>query len=334
MPEVTLSLPAVLGIIILIIIIGAALYFYVTQKAVNVTPTTVFPSQTATSSSTITLTSTVTSTATFIPTSTPLPPVTYTVSNNDTCSNIAAVFKVSINSIILLNNLDANCTLSVGKKLLIPQPTPTASPQSTATLSSAGATDAACQKVKYTVQANDTLGSIALNYNVSTDAIRTYNGLTGDIVEDGQVLTIPLCLRVTTGPSPTVTPPPPYAAPNLLLPADGAPFNSADDVITLQWASVGSLQKNEYYEVVIVDVTANNGKQLVDYVTDTKYIIPSSFRSTDNFTHILRWWILTVRQSGTDNSGNPIYISAGLSSIQRVFSWSGAPTVPTLTSTP
>jgi LysM repeat protein len=334
MPEVTLSLPAVLGIFILIIILGAGLFYFVPRKTGSLTPTSVFPSQTATSSPTNTLTSTITSTATIIPTSTPLPPVSYTVANNDTCSNIAAVFKVSINSIILLNNLNANCTLSVGQKLLIPQPTPTASPQPTATLSSVGATDAACQKVKYTVQSNDTLSSIALNYNVSTDAIRTYNGLPGDIVQEGQILTIPLCLRVTTGPSPTATLPPPYPAPNLLLPADGAPFSSADDVITLQWASVGSFQKNEYYEVVIVDVTANNGKQLIDYVTDTKYIIPNSFHSTDNLTHILRWWILTVRQSGTDNSGNPIYVSAGLSSIQRVFSWSGILTGPTPTSTP
>ena len=160
MPMVSMSLPAVLGIFTLIIIICAAIIYFTSRKTFNTTPTSIFPSQTATSSSTVTLTPTITSTATIIPTSTPLPPLSYTVANNDTCLNIAAVFKVSVSSIILLNNLNANCTLSVGQKLLIPQPTPTASPQPTATLSSAGATDAACQKVKYTVQANDTLNSI------------------------------------------------------------------------------------------------------------------------------------------------------------------------------
>jgi LysM repeat protein len=332
MPEITLSLPAILGIFTLIIVMIGGTYYYMSHKQNSPAPTSSSPSATATLTQTVTLTPTITSTATLVPTATPLPPISYTVSNNDTCSSLSLFFKVSINSIILLNNLDAGCTLSVGQKLSIPQPTPTASPQPTGTLSSADATQAACQKVTYTVLANDTLGSIAMNYNVSADAIRAYNGLPGDTVYEGQNLTIPLCARLATqGPTPTATNPPPYPAPNLLLPADGAPFASGNDVITLQWASVGSLAKNEYYEVVVVDVTANNGKQLVDYVTDTKYTIPTSFQPSDNLTHILRWYVLTVRQSGTDNSGNPIYISAGATSVQRVFSWVGGTTAATTT---
>ena len=70
--------------------------------------------------------------------------------------------------------------------------------------------------------------------------------MSGDTVFLGQPLVIPLCRKFATpGPTPTATPPPPYAAPNLLLPSNGAPFTIADDTVTLQWASVGSLQENE-----------------------------------------------------------------------------------------
>jgi len=246
-----------------------------------------------------------------------------------------------VQTIILINNLDANCTLSTGMKLVIPQPTPTSSPQPTATQSSADATDAACAKVSYTVQANDTLGGIAANYNVTIASIRDYNGLPGDTVYEGQNLTIPLCDQVpTAGPTPTSTPPPPYPAPNLLLPSDGAAFTLANETISLQWASAGTLLSNEAYEVVIEDVTDPNQKKLVDYVTDTKYIVPTSFRPTDNLPHIIRWWVLAVRQTNTDASGKPVYVTAGAASDARVFSWSGAPTgstptpTPTLTPTP
>jgi LysM repeat protein len=335
MPEITLSLPAALGILALLIIVGAALVYFLTRKTNTPVALAATPTFTVTVSPTTTLTATETPTSTVAPTFTPLPTISYTVKANDYCSTIAAIFKVSINSIILLNNLDANCDLSPGMVLVIPQPTPTASPQPTGTLSSADATDAACQKVSYTVQANDTLSGIAASYNVTAASIRDYNGLPGDTVYEGQPLTIPLChQQPTAGPTPTATPPPPYAAPNLLLPADGAPFTLTNETISLQWASVGSLRSNEVYEVVIEDVTDSSGKKLVDYVTDTKYIIPTSFRPTDNLPHIMRWSVLTVRQTGTDSAGKPVYVTAGATSIPRVFSWSGSATSPTATPTP
>jgi LysM repeat protein len=278
---------------------------------------------TITTTATVTITPTPTATATIEPTFTPLPPVEYTVASGDTCSSIAGRFKVSINSIILSNNLPASCILSIGTKLKIPQPTPTASPQPSATLSKAQSTDTSCQKVDYVVQANDTLSKIAGNYAVPIAAIRSYNGLPNDTVYEGQKLSIPLCERAATpGATPTATPPPPYPAPNLLLPADGAAFTLADDVISLQWASVGELRSNEAYAVSVEDITEGTGRRLVEYVTDTKFIIPSSFQPTSSSPHIMRWWVMPVRQTGT-TGGKPIWEPAGTASAQRVFSWSG-----------
>jgi hypothetical protein len=135
---------------------------------------------------------------------------------------------------------------------------------------------------------------------------------------------IPLCERFATpGPTPTATIPPPYQAPNLLLPADGAAFTLANDVVTLQWASIGTLRDNEAYQITIEDVTSGQGLRITDYVTDTKYIVPTSFRPNDNLAHVIRWWITTVRQNGVDDQGQPNYISAGALSEKRVFTWVG-----------
>ena len=191
-----------------------------------------------------------------------------------------------------------------------------------ATLGPEDATEAACQRIDYTVLENDTLSSISLNYNVSGDAIREYNGMVNDVVRFGQVLVIPLCRRNSTaGPSPTPTLPPPYQAVNLLLPADGAPFGLNNPAITLQWAAVGILRSNEAYAVNLEDVTEEEGRRLVDYVTDTKYNVPASFLPKDNIPHVIRWWIVPVRQLGTDDDGNPIWDPAGAVSITRVFTW-------------
>lgn len=266
---------------------------------------------------------------TAVPTATPRPPLSYTVVEGDTCGGIAFFFDVSVRSIIELNNLGTLCLLTVGQEILVPYPTPTNTPEPSATLSPAQATDAACPKENYTVQANDTLFGIAQNYNVSMQSIKDYNGLLGDTVFEGQRLIIPLCERLTVGgATPTPTLPPPYPAPNLLLPRDGEGFDLSNDTVSLQWAAVATLREGEFYRVTVVDVTetvlGSGNKTLIAYVTDTKYILPASFRPTGPAPHVMRWWVEAVRQAGTSPSGDPRYVSAGAISPARVFTWSGA----------
>ena len=101
----------------------------------------------------------------------------YTVRAGDTCGGIAVAFGVSVQSIIILNNLPTTCIISVDQVLKIPYPTPTPAPPPTEIPNEATQTANACEKVPYTVQENDTLSSISLNYNVPQDAIKFYNGL-------------------------------------------------------------------------------------------------------------------------------------------------------------
>ena len=324
MPSITLSLPAAIGLLALFLAIGAVMVYFTLRTK----PEAILP---MTPTSTVTITPTPSNTPTLPPptvTYTPQPsatPLTYQVQVDDTCLRIAAFFDISLESLITLNNLPIACdTLSIGQSLLIPQPTPTNTAQPSATFSVGEQTEAACEKVDYVVQENDTLGSISSNYNVPMAAIREENGLPGDTVIIGQTIVIPLCRQFATpGPSPTPTPPPPYPAPNLLLPADGAPFTISDDAITLQWASVGTLRDNEAYAIYIEDATAGQGVTLLDYATDTRYNIPSTLRPTENRAHAFYWWVVVVRQTSIDENGNPTWDNAGTPSIKRVFTWTG-----------
>ena len=336
MPEITLSLPAALGALTLILLIGAAaVYFSLRSGLTGATITEPTAEGTATETPTITPTTTETLPPTALPTETPLPPFEYTVRDGDTCGIIAANLEVSVQSIIVQNQLSSQCFVSVGQKLLIPYPTSTPAPPPTDVPNEATQTAQACEKITYTVQENDTLGLISANYNVPQDAIKFYNGLSTDAVFLGQPLIIPLCERFATpGPTPTATLPPPYQAPNLLLPADGASFTLANDVVTLQWASIGTLRENEAYQVTVLDVTSSQGRRLVDYVTDTKFIVPTSFRPNDNLPHVIRWWVTTVRQNGVDEQGQPVYDAAGTASEERVFSWVGVAVESEATPTP
>ena len=329
--QVTLTLPVALAIVAGFALLSAGLTFV----AVRLTGVGRDRTPTASPSPTQTTTSTPapTWTETPVPTFTPLPTLEYKVVANDTCAGLAFRYSVSVRSIIEINNLTPECLLSVGQTLYLPQPTPTASPPPTSTLSPQEATEAACEKVTYTVQANDTLSAIAANYAVDMQAVISYNGMSGPNIFSGQVLIIPLCARQpTAGPSPTATLPPPYPAPNLLLPQDGAAFTLASDTISLQWASVGVLRENEVYKVSVEDVTEGSGNRLVvEYVSDTKFIVSAAIRPGEAVPHVIRWWVQVVRKTGTSSTGQPQYETAGVSSLRRVFTWSGAapPSTPT-----
>jgi LysM repeat protein len=315
----------VLLAVLILIAIGATLFVNgaFNQFLPSVGPTAT-PTLTPTSSPPPTFTPSATATDTPEPTGTPLPPVEYKVVQNDTCLKIAASFNVSYQSIIQLNKLDPNCTLSVGQTLQIPQPTPTPTTLPTATLPAGVVTQV--PRTTYTVHSGDTLQGIARFYGVSVADLMEVNGISDPAkITVGLVLIIPLERVVTPGPTPTATAPPPWPAPNQLLPADGHIFTAADLTVTLQWTSVGTLRTNEYYYVVVEDVTCNCASFVRQATTETKFILPGTARPVEATTHIYRWTVTTVRQ--TSPPGSPAqYEPAGATSPSRVFSWEGGAT--------
>ena len=331
-PEVKLNLVSLIAIIVLFLVLIAALVFFIVTKAKNIGNSDQDATMTQTPTPTLTNTPANTVTITPMPTWTPLPPVDYTVKANDTCLDLGLQFNVSVQSIIDLNNLLQSCPISEGMVIKIPQPTLTPSPVPTATPEAIVSDLALCTHTDtIIVDANMTLSGIAANYNVSMADIRIYNNLTSDIVRQGDKLIIPLCDRLpTAGPTLTPTPLPPYPAPNLLLPRSGESFTAEDEAVTLQWASVASLFPNEVYRVVVQDLTSLEERILTAYVTDTKYILPASFRPTDTNPHIIQWSVSVARQINQDPN-NPIYEEAGAISVFRVFTWVGTGIAPSPT---
>lgn len=323
LPQLHISLPLAIGLLFIILAVGGGVIFLALRGGGQIAP----PEQTATASPSPTFeqSPTPTLTATPQPTFTPLPPIEYQIRANDSCGYIAILFDVTVRSIADLNKLPPDCgILSVGQTILVPQPTPTATPLATSTISANQATQAACGTLDYRVGDNDTLSAIAANYNISVETLKAYNGLTSNNIYSGQVITIPLCERLpTAGPTPTPTNPPPYSAANLLLPADGAIFTGVNDTVTLQWSAIGGLSQTESYAIIVEDLTEGQGKKLVDYTADTKYIVPATFRPAGNSPHIIRWWVQPVRQSGATEAGDTIWVPAGAQSSPRVFVWSG-----------
>lgn len=329
MPEITISLPVVLILFALFLAAGAGLTYLGLSATDRVASPTEVPTQTVTPTITPSPTAEApTATLTPEPTSTPL---TYVVQANDTCGSIAFRFNVSIQSIILLNNLPASCNLQINQSLNIPHPTATPTPLATATLSAPEATIAACPTTLHVVQEGETLSQIAVSYGFDTvDAIMEWNGKTVDTAFLGERLVIPLCQRIFVLGVGTVTPSPapPYPAPELLLPRNGDAYALSNDTVVLQWSAVGELRDNEFYQVVVVDITSGGNLTLTVEVRDTKFNVPASMRPSEGSPHIFEWYVMTVAQIGTNEDGSPIYSPGGAASSRRTFSWSGGATTP------
>ncbi len=328
-PRARVPVRPILLVLVLLALAAGGYYAYqrfFANTAVPIIPPRVTGTASPTNSPPPTFTYTPTPTETPVPTDTPQPPLDYKVVAGDTCVAIAAAHKVSSQSIILLNHLDPNCNLSVGRSLLIPLPTPTPTPLPSATLGAAVATQV--QRITYTIHLGDTLAGIAKVYGIRLTDLMSVNGISDpNAITAGQVLVIPVDLAVTAGPSPTPTAPPPWPAPNLLVPADGQTYNPGDGV-TLQWTAVGTLRSNEYYIVNVEDVTCNCARIFRQATTETKVIVPGAFHHTDNTLHVYRWTVTTGRLRAGDTA-LPQYDSAGATSPIRDFVWMGGAVTPT-----
>ncbi|QDP39498.1 LysM peptidoglycan-binding domain-containing protein [Radiobacillus deserti] len=99
----------------------------------------------------------------------------YTVKAGDSLSVIAKNFGTTVDALRKENNLSGDF-LSVGQTLKVPI-NETKSEEHTSTI--------------YTVVSGDSLSVIAKRFNVSLDGLRRVNGLTSDVLQIGQVLSIP-----------------------------------------------------------------------------------------------------------------------------------------------
>lgn len=104
----------------------------------------------------------------------------YVVKRGDTLYSVAQKYNTTVNAIRAKNNLTSDA-LSVGQILTIP-----------ADIESTGGEDITEETTNtYVVKRGDSLYTIANTYGVSVDELKNANGIVGDIITVGQVLTIP-----------------------------------------------------------------------------------------------------------------------------------------------
>lgn len=126
---------------------------------------------------------------------------TYTVRSGDTLSSIAARYGTSYTNIMRLNGLSSTMiypgqTLKVSGRAT----TPTSPSRPTPTRPTSGA------QSTYTVQAGDSLSSIAARYGTTYQNIMNLNGLTSFLIFPGQTLKVSGSATTTSTSTPTPTP--------------------------------------------------------------------------------------------------------------------------------
>lgn len=266
-------------------------------------------------------------------TPTPIPPLAHDVQEGETVSDIADLYDVTIDQILALNpDVDPEL-IRAGQVLLIPGRTPAMGAAALEDGDSAGTNGF----VVHVVSSGETLSSIAAEYDVSLSVIRAANDLSPDdeTIRPEQSLVIPMSTP-TPSPTPTADPnatptmEPPYLSPPLLYPSHGTVFTD-DAPVLLQWASVGVLQDNEWYELSLW----RPGSGLTSSTVRTRataWRVPLDvLEGVGPGTSRFLWRVQVVREAP-----GGAYEEAGASSSVRAFVWRGpSPTgLPPATSTP
>ena len=84
--------------------------------------------------------------------------------------------------------------------------------------------------------------------------------------------------------------------------------------VQLVWLPVGVLQPDEFYLVLVSDVTSKSTREFE--ATAESYPLPADMTPTDNQLHTINWRVAVARkaQDGT-------YIQVGQASVIYTFTW-------------
>jgi LysM repeat protein len=306
----------VVGLALLILAAAGYGYYRLVQRAPAPPTPTVAPTHTPTPSPS----PAPTATPTVGPTATPLPPRSHQVAPGEVLGEIAGVYNVTVDDILALNPGLEPELLQEGQVILVPPDWAAAGQVISGTQASGSG-----GFLVHIVQPGEALLSIAERYGVSVDSIRLANNLGAyeDTIQVNQSLVIPLGTATPT-PAPTAdanatpTALPPYAAPSLLLPFDGAELGESGEPVMLLWAAVSTLAGNEWYEVRLFQ-PAGGVVSTTHHTRATSWHVPlevlSRARSAD-----FNWQVQVVREAQGE-AGETRYLQAGEASTLRAFTW-------------
>ena len=198
--------PFILGLLLVLMGVGALLMGLATGR-VPLPAILRFPTATITPTFTPrpTPTPTATTTDTPTPTITPEPPIPYVIQEGDSCLAIAIQFDVTVESLILENKLDPDCTVAVGHTIRVPHPTPTLGAPPTELPPNTTPLPTAPPYPTYVVASGDTCLGIALQFGVTVEQIMQANGIPDcNFLQEGHSILLPL--NPTGTPTPTRAP--------------------------------------------------------------------------------------------------------------------------------
>jgi len=289
-------------LLLLVIASVVALWWNWTEEAARaaLTPTA---TPTATATATITPTATWTPTPTVTPTPTPTPtPIVHTVQPGESLLFIAGQYGVTLESLLEANDLQEGDLIRAGQRLRIPTPTPILGPDGLPATPTPTLVPGSWAYI-YEVQPGDTLLSIAVEFSVTVGAIMEANDLEPDeIIRAGQPLLIP---KGTPTPewgrvhraTPTPTPGPPWPAPKLLGPPDGAEFRAGEPVL-LRWAAVGLLEGDQWYVLRVWPPDRPAKAFPVTWTKGTSFRLPAEWHPSEKAPGCKLCWQVIVIQKG------------------------------------
>ncbi|MEP7356090.1 MAG: LysM peptidoglycan-binding domain-containing protein [Anaerolineales bacterium] len=194
--------PFVLGVFAVLLVIGMLLMGLATGQ-VPMPAVFRFPTPTVTPTFTPrpTPTATATVTETPVPTSTPEPPISYVIKDGDSCLGIAIQYDITVESLILENRLDPDCTVAVGHTIRVPRPTPTIGSPPTEVPPGTTPLPTVPPYPTYIVVEGDSCLAIALQNGLTVDELMRANGIADcNFLLLGQSLRIPPPATATAAP--------------------------------------------------------------------------------------------------------------------------------------
>jgi len=276
--------------------------------------------------------------ATGTPTTTPEPTITPTaappatsyvrhqVITGETLLSIASQYGVSVDDIQAANNI-SNELIRAGDVLIIP----VVGPAAETSLNRAPAA-----QFQYTVQAGDTIISIAVNFGSTVEDILAVNNRSAnDIIRPGDVLIVPLRQTPTeviesaapaaqttesqTQPTPAGNPVPIYVEPRLIGPPNEA-VALREEAVLFRWISVDVLAPNEWYVLLIYPDNSSAQSLPSVWTKATSYRLGPEFAPDAGQSATYAWQVSVVRVK-TDANGQMILEAASPPSEVRRFTW-------------
>ncbi len=224
--------------------------------------------------------------------------ITHVVQPGDSLYSIANTYGTTVETLMMINGIKDPSLIHVGQELLISSltstPTATSTPTPTHTLTPTS--------------------TPTWTLTPTPEPTKT------------PTFTMTPTLTPSPTPQPIFTPTPiatyPYPAPVLLAPADGEVFQGADEIIVLNWASVGILAEDEWY-VVRLRYEGDSLDQPADVWTKaTSWRVPAELYPPAGVEpRLIHWNVRVMHQTNTGPDGTLEGVEISPESTTRRFYW-------------